>query len=165
LVAYNPEFLRQEHALNDFLHPERIIIGGRPSSRGIATARSLYQGFEAPILETSWNLAEMAKLVANSFLATRISFFNEIGMVCDRLGVSSRELFRIVGLGRRIGPYGTEPGRPFGGKCLPKDLDCMISVARTLGLNTKILSATKMINETITEALPSQVNPMVQRNG
>jgi len=152
-LMYNPEFLREKHALDDFLAPDRILIGRGPNSHdGVGVARELYAKFHAPIIETTWEAAEMAKLVANSFLATKISFFNEIAVICQKLRISPRTVSEIVAFDKRIGPYGTEGGRPFDGKCLPKDLDCMISIAKSTGYDPELLSATRTVNQ-MAEAL------------
>ena len=144
-LVYNPEFLREAYAVEDFMNPHRIVIGAA-SSKAAITLRELYHGFDAPIIETDWETAEMAKLVSNAFLATKISFFNEIWLICQRLSLEMEEIIRIVALDKRIGPYGTQGGKPFGGKCLPKDVEALINFAKRGGEDPKLLDATLNIN-------------------
>jgi UDPglucose 6-dehydrogenase len=125
-VCMNPEFLKQATALDDFLHPWRIVIGEYDKRSG-DLLEALYAGFSAPIFRTDLDTAEMTKYIANTYLATKISFFNEIYLLCEKLGLDAHFMAKVVALDPRIGYYGIFGGRPFGGHCLPKDLDALIS--------------------------------------
>jgi UDPglucose 6-dehydrogenase len=145
-VCVNPEFLRQDTALSDFLNPTRIVIGELDERSG-KELESLYRPFNAPIFRTTLETAEMIKYVANLFLATKISFFNEIYIICKKFGLDPHFISEVVALDPRIGRYGIYGGRPFGGDCLPKDLEAFISFARENGLNPEILKAVLHVNE------------------
>jgi UDPglucose 6-dehydrogenase len=143
-LVYNPEFLREAYALQDFSSPDRIVIGSN-SPNTLQFMRDLYHGFDAPILEVDWETAELAKLASNAFLATKISFFNEVWLLCQRMKIDSAKVSEIVALDHRIGFYGTQGGRAFGGKCLPKDLQALIAFSKSIGENPKLLEAVMQI--------------------
>jgi len=145
-LCVNPEFLREATALQDFLHPSRIVIGELDKKSG-DILEGLYKPFNAPIFRTDMDTAEMIKYVSNCFLSTKISFFNEIYVICKKLGLNPQLISRIVALDPRIGEYGIYGGRPFGGKCLPKDLEAFINFVESLGLNPKMLTSVKNVNE------------------
>ena len=145
-LVYNPEFLRQAHALADFLNPYRIVIGAE-SEEARQTARALYKGFDAPMIVTDWETAETAKLACNAFLASKISFFNELWLLCEKLGVDSEEVERIAALDERIGLYGSKGGAPYEGACLPKDSAALCWFARTNGGEMKMLESAIVVNE------------------
>lgn len=147
-VCVNPEFLRQVNALKDFLNPSRIVIGELDRRSG-EILEKLYSPFEAMIFRTNLDNAEMVKCVANSFLATKISFFNEMYLICKDVGLDPHFIAHVVAKDSRIGDYGTYGGRPFMGKCLPKDLDAFMSFIESKQHNPKILKATRLVNETI----------------
>lgn len=147
-LCVNPEFLRQEHALQDFLNPSRIVIGEVNKRSGDLLDR-LYEPFNSPIFRTDLDHAEMVKYVANVFLASKISFFNEIFMICKKLSIEPEIVSRIVALDPRIGEYGTHGGRPFAGTCLPKDLKAFIGFVKQKGLNPRLLDEVLRINEAI----------------
>jgi UDPglucose 6-dehydrogenase len=152
-LAYNPEFLREKTALEDFLNPDRIVIGVESPTAGLLL-RSLYQEFHKPIIEVSWEVAEMAKLVSNAMLATKISFFNEVWMICQKMGIDADMVAEIVSLDKRIGPYGIKGGRPFGGKCLPKDLQGLIQFCeRILKFKPEVLNAVQLVNNRLDSIL------------
>ncbi|RLF41530.1 MAG: UDP-glucose/GDP-mannose dehydrogenase family protein, partial [Thermoplasmata archaeon] len=120
-LAMNPEFLREGVAVKDFLNPDRIVIGFYDDkSRRIL--RELYRDFSCPILETSLSAAEMIKYASNAFLATKISFINEIGNMCKKIGVDTYEVADGMGLDKRIGRSFLDSGIGWGGSCFPKDL-------------------------------------------
>lgn len=148
-VCMNPEFLRESTPLDDFLNPDRIVIGELEEKSGDILER-LYQPFNSPITRTSLDSAEMIKYASNLFLATKISFFNEIHMICRELGLDSKVVGETVALDRRIGKYGTRGGKPFGGMCFPKDLAGFITFAKSKGVNPKLLEAVEEINMQIT---------------
>jgi UDPglucose 6-dehydrogenase len=147
-VCMNPEFLRQQSALDDFLHPSRIVIGEFNKKSGDFLER-VYKGLSCPIIRTDLDTAEMVKYVSNLFLASKISFFNEIFMVCQRIGVDARTVSKAVSLDSRIGSYGVNGGKPFDGMCFPKDLAAFITYVKSKGVNPKLLEAVQEINREI----------------
>lgn len=147
-VCMNPEFLRQKYALQDFLNPNRIVIGELDKRSGDSLEK-LYSTFSAPIFRTDLDVAEMAKYVANVFLASKISFFNEIFIICKELRINADLVSKIVALDPRIGEYGVYGGRPFEGGCLPKDLEAFIGYVRRNNINPKLLETILEINKRI----------------
>lgn len=144
-VCMNPEFLREKSSLQDFLNPSRIIIGQLDKKSGDILEK-VYSFFEAPLIRTKLDTAEMIKYAANLFLASKISFFNEMYLVCQKIGVDSNVLGRAVAYDPRIGAYGVRGGYPFDGACLPKDLTAFRTFARTLKINPKMLDAINSVN-------------------
>ncbi|MEM2506227.1 MAG: nucleotide sugar dehydrogenase [Nitrososphaeria archaeon] len=145
-VCMNPEFLRERYALEDFLNPSRIIIGELDKRSGDLLEK-VYSIFDVPLIRTDLDTAEMIKYVSNLFLATKISFFNEMFLVCQKLGIDANIVGKAVSLDPRIGEYGVYGGSPFDGKCLPKDLEAFLSFVKSLGLNPDLLDAVRSINE------------------
>ncbi len=145
-LLYIPEFLREAYALEDFLNPHRIVIGAQ-SEAAFRAGETLYRGFHAPIIKTDWDTAELGKLVSNSFLASKISFFNEVWLLCRKLGIDTTKIENIAALDARIGMYGVKGGTPFQGACLPKDIKAMIRFARANGNNSLVLESTVKVNE------------------
>ena len=148
-VCINPEFLRQETALKDFLNPSRIVIGEYDKHSG-DMVECLYTKINAPIFRTDLDTAEMIKYAANTFLATKISFFNEIYLLCEVLGLDAHFISKVVALDPRIGDYGIFGGRPFEGSCLPKDLEALISFMNEKRLEVPLLKAVQYINRMMT---------------
>lgn len=147
-VCMNPEFLRERSPLQDFLNPCRIIIG-RLNDKSSEKLRRLYSKFNCPLIFTDLETAEMIKYTSNIFLAAKISFFNEIFMICEKLGLDSRIISEAVALDPRIGNYGVMGGAPFGGMCLPKDLHAFLEFTSSKGLNPKMLHAIDEVNQEI----------------
>jgi UDPglucose 6-dehydrogenase len=147
-VCMNPEFLKEKTPLDDFLNPDRIVIGEFDQKSGDVLER-IYSPFNCPIVRTDLDTAEMIKYVSNLFLASKISFFNEIFMVCDSLGLDAQEVSEAVSLDSRIGVYGIYGGHPFSGKCFPKDLAAFIDFVKSKGLSYKILDAVNEVNRAI----------------
>ena len=147
-VCMNPEFLRQETALEDFLHPSRIVIGEYDEHSG-DMVECLYAKINAPIFRTDLDTAEMIKYAANTFLATKISFFNEVYLLCEGLGLDAHFVSKVVALDPRIGDYGIFGGRPFEGSCLPKDLEALISFMNDKRIEVPLLKAVQYINRMI----------------
>ena len=147
-VCMNPEFLRQQSPLNDFLNPTRIVIGEFDKKSGDILER-LYSPFKCPIIRTDLDTAEMIKYTSNLFLASKISFFNEIYMICQKLGLNAKTVSEAVSLDNRIGKYGIYGGKPFDGMCLPKDLAAFITYAKSKGVNPKLLKAVAEVNREI----------------
>lgn len=148
-VVSNPEFLKEGAALDDFLKPDRVVVGtDNPDAASIIA--ELYQPFvrnNKPIIRMSRPAAEMCKYAANAYLATRISFINEISDVCERLGVDIDEVRRGMGADARIGYHFLYPGVGYGGSCFPKDVRALASTAKSAGASHEILDAVHERNE------------------
>jgi UDPglucose 6-dehydrogenase len=144
-VVSNPEFLREGSAVSDFMTPDRVILG---SLEQLATSRvaTLYQPLRCPILETDLRTAEMIKYASNAFLATRISYINEIGNICEELGADVLVVAKGMGLDKRIGPAFLDAGLGWGGSCFPKDVKALDHMATMHGSETKLLQAVMDIN-------------------
>jgi UDPglucose 6-dehydrogenase len=144
--AMNPEFLREGRAVEDFFNPDRIVIGS-DSPSAFETVASAYKGIKAPILQTSLPAAEMIKYTSNAFLATKISFANEIGNICKQIGIDVYEVMKGVGLDHRISPHFLNAGAGFGGSCFPKDTSALIHLASELGEDPCLLRSVMEVNE------------------
>ncbi len=144
-VVSNPEFLREGSAVNDFLHPDRIVLGSTDQEAAEKVAQ-LYLPLRAPIMITDLRTAEMIKYASNAFLATRISFINEIAAICERLGADVKEVARGMGYDKRIGPYFLDAGIGFGGSCFPKDVKALEHMALVHGAHPQLLRAVMEIN-------------------
>src|SRR2546421_903840 len=142
----NPEFLAEGRALQDFMHPDRIVIGAYAEEDG-KVVEALYDGIETPIVRTDVASAEMIKLAANAFLMTRISFINEIANVCEAVGADVTEVARGVGLDKRLGPHFLRAGIGYGGSCFPKDSLALKQLASNSGYHFQLLSAVIEVNE------------------
>ncbi|WP_297552012.1 UDP-glucose/GDP-mannose dehydrogenase family protein [Thermococcus sp.] len=145
-LAMNPEFLREGVALRDFLNPDRIVIGVL-DERTKNVLEELYAPINAPKLFTDIKTAEMIKYASNAFLATKISFANEIGNICKRLGIDSWKVFEGVGLDHRISPHFFRTGIGWGGSCFPKDVKALIRKAEEIGEDPIILKAVVEVND------------------
>jgi UDPglucose 6-dehydrogenase len=145
-LAMNPEFLREGVALKDFLNPDRIVIGTR-DERTKQVLEELYAPINAPKLFTDIKTAEMIKYASNAFLATKISFANEIGNICKKLGIDSWKVFEGVGLDHRISPHFFRTGIGWGGSCFPKDTKALVRKAEELGEDPIIIKAAIEVNE------------------
>ncbi len=145
-VVSNPEFLREGSAINDFTHPDRIILGVE-SAKAKQIMTSLYQPLNRPILITNVKSAELIKHASNAFLATKISFINALSRICDLVGADVKEVAQGMGLDNCIGRYFLHAGIGYGGSCFPKDLEAFITIAQKLGYDFGILKAVKNTNE------------------
>jgi UDPglucose 6-dehydrogenase len=150
-VAANPEFLREGAAVEDFFHPNRIVIGTR-SDRAAAIMKDLYRPLyliQTPFVMTTWECAELIKYAANSYLAVKISFINEIANLCDSIGEGAdvHAVAHALGLDPRIGSKFLHPGPGFGGYCLPKDTRAFVHIAQKLGEEVKIVEAAVAVND------------------
>jgi UDPglucose 6-dehydrogenase len=145
-IVSNPEFLREGNAVDDFFHPDRVIIGAE-NVHAASLIRSLYEPVTCPVMETSVKTAEMIKYVNNAFLATKISFANEIGNICKKIGIDSYEVFRGVGMDSRINPSFFRSGIGFGGSCLPKDIRALVAFSKKNGVKPLILNAVLETNK------------------
>jgi UDPglucose 6-dehydrogenase len=144
--AMNPEFLREGRAVEDFLHPDRIVIGSNDPRAGKQVAE-VYRKIKAPVIGTGLTAAEMIKYTSNAFLATKISFSNEIGNICKHLGIDVYEVMKGVGLDQRIGPQFLNAGAGFGGSCFPKDVSALVSLAKETGETPLVLQSVLDVNE------------------
>jgi UDPglucose 6-dehydrogenase len=148
-VVSNPEFLREGYAVEDFMKPERIVIGSR-SPRAIEVMRRLYKPFVMsgnPILNMDERSAEVTKYAANSFLATKISFMNEVANLCERVGADVDNVRRGIGTDSRIGKRFLFPGVGYGGSCFPKDVSALFKTSQSYNYQFKILDAVMSVNE------------------
>lgn len=144
-VVSNPEFLREGSAIHDVLHPDRVVLGGADLD-AVARVAALYRPLGAPIVVTSSRSAEMIKYASNAFLATKISFINEVATICEGLNADVIEVARGMGLDGRIGPRHLAPGVGFGGSCFPKDVRALAAMARDAGLPVTMLDAVLDVN-------------------
>lgn len=145
-IAVNPEFLQEGRAIQSFLHPDRIIIGEHDRRAG-DILQEIYRDFSAPILRTNIRTAEMIKYAGNAFLATKISFINEIGNICKKLSIDVYEVAKGIGYDPRIGNKFLDAGIGFGGSCLPKDLEALIFRARELNYEAELLQSVLKVNK------------------
>src|SRR5213595_3836571 len=141
-----PEFLKEGAALDDFLHPDRVVVGDDGDWAGDAVV-DLYAPLAAPLVRTDIPSAEMIKLAANAFLATKISFINEIANVCEETGANVLEVARGMGLDHRIGTHFLKPGVGFGGSCFLKDVSALKQLAGNSGYHFQLLTAVIEVNE------------------
>jgi UDPglucose 6-dehydrogenase len=141
-----PEFLKEGSALEDFLEPDRVVVGDEGNWAGDAVVE-LYKPLNAPVVRTDIASAEMVKLAANAFLATKISFINEIANVCEETGADVLEVARGMGLDQRIGKHFLKPGIGFGGSCFPKDVSALKQLAGNSGYHFQLLTAVIEVNE------------------
>jgi UDPglucose 6-dehydrogenase len=145
-VVSNPEFLREGSAIHDFMHPDRIVIGSHDREAAEKVAR-LYGALEAPILITpNIYTAEMVKYASNAFLAARISFINEIALICERVDADAKLVAEGMGLDKRIGPSFLEAGIGYGGSCFPKDVKALAALAERFDYHPQLLQAVMDIN-------------------
>jgi UDPglucose 6-dehydrogenase len=146
-VVSNPEFLREGSAVEDFRHPDRVVLGSNDADASAKVAR-LYRDLssEAVIIQTDIRTAEMIKYASNAFLATKISFINEIASICERLGADVNEVSRGMGLDRRISPEFLDAGVGYAGSCFPKDVKALAHMASMAGAHPQLLRTVMEIN-------------------
>ncbi len=144
-VVSNPEFLREGFAVDDLLKPDRIVIGVQ-SQRPVPAMKEVYAPFEAPILVTDINSAELIKHAANSFLALKISYINAISVICEATGANVVEVANGIGMDERIGRWFLDASLGFGGSCFPKDLSAFIKISEQLGYDFGLLKEVQRIN-------------------
>jgi UDPglucose 6-dehydrogenase len=147
-IVSNPEFLREGAAIDDFMRPDRVVIGSRDEP-AVAIMRDLYRPLyliETPVVITSLEAAELTKYAANAFLATKISFINEVANLCDRIGCDVHDVARAMGMDNRIGRYFLHPGPGYGGSCFPKDTTALLSVAKEYGAESLIVESVVEVN-------------------
>src|SRR5580692_9613241 len=144
-VVSNPEFLREGFAVEDFMKPDRVVVGVL-SSRPVAAMREVYAPYNAPIIVTDINSAELIKHAANSFLALKISYINAIATLCEATGANVQEVAAGMGMDERIGRRFLNAGIGFGGSCFPKDLSAFIKIAEQIGYDFRLLKEVQHIN-------------------
>ena len=148
-VASNPEFLREGSAIGDFMRPDRVVIGTE-SERAREVLRRLYRPLylvEAPIVFTNLETAELTKYAANSFLAMKVTFINEMADLCEKVGADVHDIARGIGLDGRIGRKFLHPGPGFGGSCFPKDTLALMRIAQDWGAPSRLVEATVAVND------------------
>jgi UDPglucose 6-dehydrogenase len=158
-VVSNPEFMKEGAAIEDFMKPDRVVIGAT-SPRAVEVMRELYDPFVrtgSPILTMDNPSAEMTKYAANALLATRISFMNEIANLCERVDADVDHVRRGIGYDRRIGHHFLFPGVGYGGSCFPKDVKAVIHTARDNGMDFPLLNAVEAVNEEQKQRLVEKV--------
>ena len=158
-VVSNPEFLREGSAIQDFMRPDRVVIGCE-SERAAAVMRELYRPLyliEVPMIFTSLETAELTKYAANSFLATKISFINEIADLCERVGADVQDVARGIGLDGRIGRKFLHAGPGYGGSCFPKDCLALTRTAAENGAPTRIVEMAAQVNDSRKSSMAARV--------
>lgn len=148
-IVSNPEFLREGAAIEDFMRPNRVVIGAE-SDHAIAIMKDLYSPLyliETPFVITDIKTAEMIKYASNAFLATKVSFINEIANICERVGADVHMVARGMGLDKRIGPKFLHPGPGYGGSCFPKDTQAIVNIAKEHTYDFEIVKAVIKVNE------------------
>ncbi len=162
-IVSNPEFLREGAAINDFMRPDRVVLGSR-DEEAIAIMRDLYRPLyliEAPFVITSLEAAELTKYAANAFLATKISFINEVANLCEKIGCDVHDVARAMGMDRRIGGKFLHPGPGFGGSCFPKDTRALASVARQFGSECLIVDSVIEVNQRQQQSMLAKIEKLV----
>ena len=158
-VASNPEFLREGSAIPDFMRPDRVVIGVE-TERAREVLRQLYRPLyliEAPILFTNLETAELVKYAANSFLAMKVTFINEMADICERAGADVHDVARGIGLDGRIGRKFLHPGPGFGGSCFPKDTLAMVRIAQDHGTPSRLIEAVVAVNDARKASMAARV--------
>jgi UDPglucose 6-dehydrogenase len=158
-VASNPEFLREGSAIPDFMRPDRVVIGVE-TDRAREVLRQIYRPLyliEAPILFTGLETAELVKYAANSFLAMKVTFINEMADICERAGADVHDVARGIGLDGRIGRKFLHPGPGFGGSCFPKDTLAMVRIAQDHGTPSRLIEAVVAVNDARKASMAARV--------
>lgn len=163
-----PEFLKEGSAVADFMNPDRVVIGAAAEDGRFADeVASLYEPLGGEVVRTDVSSAEMIKLASNAYLATRISFINEIANVCEEVGADVGEVARGMGLDERIGPWFLRPGIGFGGSCFPKDVSALKLLAGNSGYHFQLLNSVIEVNELqkrrVVSKLTRHLGPLVGR--
>jgi len=159
-VVSNPEFLREGSAVNDFMHPDRIVLGGHDRKAAERVAE-LYGPLESPVLFTNLYTAEMIKYASNAFLATKISFINEIARICEKLDADISVVSEGMGMDERIGGAFLEAGIGFGGSCFPKDVRALARMAETMGYHPELLRTVMDINQDMRKLMVDRLEELL----
>ncbi|MBS1792586.1 MAG: UDP-glucose/GDP-mannose dehydrogenase family protein [Acidobacteria bacterium] len=162
-VASNPEFLREGAAIDDFMRPDRVVVGSNEED-AIAIMKDLYRPLyliETPIVITSLEAAELIKYAANAFLATKITFINEIANLCDAIGCDVHDVARGMGMDNRIGRKFLHPGPGYGGSCFPKDTKAFTKVGDKYGVDTSVVDAVISANDRQRQMMLPKIEKLV----
>jgi UDPglucose 6-dehydrogenase len=159
-IISNPEFLREGSAMSDFFRPDRIVLGAADRAAAEQVA-ALHEPLGATVIITDLRTAEMIKYASNAFLATRISFINEIAQICEKLGADVKEVARGMGADRRIGPHFLDAGIGYGGSCFPKDVLALHHMAATAGCHPQLLQAVMDINRDARSSFVAKVEALL----
>jgi len=162
-MVSNPEFLREGSSIEDFMRPNRVVIGAW-NERALAIIKDLYRPLyliEVPFVITTNETAELIKYAANAFLATKISFINEMANLCELIGADVHQVAKAMGLDNRIGPKYLHPGPGFGGSCFPKDVQAIAHISEELGYDFKIGQAVYSVNQHQQERMVSKIEETV----
>ena len=158
-VVSNPEFLREGSAIADFMRPDRVVIGAR-DTQAVAIMKDIYSPLyliETPFVITNVESSELIKYASNAFLATKITFINEVAELCDRLGADVHHVAKGMGLDKRIGPKFLHPGPGYGGSCFPKDTQALSEIARDAGRPFEIVETVVSVNNRIKSSAVDRV--------
>jgi len=158
-VVSNPEFLREGSAVEDFMRPDRVVVGA-DSERAMEIMRGIYAPLyinRTPIVETTPESAELIKYASNAFLATKISFINEVANICENVGADVQVVSYAMGLDKRIGPKFLHAGAGYGGSCFPKDTKALVHIARDAGAEARIVDAAVAVNREQKERMVAKV--------
>ena len=158
-IVSNPEFLREGTAIYDFFHPDRIVIGSS-NEKALDVVQELYSPLyrsETPIIRTSLQTSELSKYASNAFLATKISFINEMANLCELTGADVSDISKIMGMDGRIGKYFLHPGPGYGGSCFPKDTKALVHLSEKLGYDLKVVAAVEKVNDSQKKRVMSYV--------
>jgi len=161
-VVSNPEFLKEGSAIKDFLNPDRIIIGTE-DKKAQRIMLNLYSKIDAPKIVTDIRSAELIKYAANAFLATKISFINEIANICNKLNADVKNVAEGIGYDKRIGKYFLNAGIGYGGSCFPKDIDGLISISNKHKYTFKLLNAVVEVNKQQQEEFIKKINSILKK--
>ena len=162
-VASNPEFLREGSAIEDFMRPNRVVIGAS-SEQAAAILKDLYRPLnliEVPFVITDVVTAEMIKYASNAFLATKISYINEMALLCERVGADVHQVARGMGLDKRIGAKFLHPGPGFGGSCFPKDTQALLAIGKSNDVDLKVIRSAVEVNQRQTGLMLQKIRQMV----
>jgi len=158
-IVSNPEFLREGSAIQDFMRPNRVVLGS-DSQQALAIVKDIYRALyliESPFVVTNLETAELIKYASNSFLATKISFINEVANICEKVGADVHHVAKAMGLDRRIGPKFLHPGPGYGGSCFPKDTLAFAHLGRSLGRPVNIVEAVIKVNRDQRERMINKI--------
>jgi UDPglucose 6-dehydrogenase len=164
-VAANPEFLREGAAINDFMRPDRVVIGCT-DDEAVAILKDIYRPLyliETPFVITTAESAEMIKYASNAFLATKVSFINEISRLCELLGADVHDVARGMGMDARIGSKFLHPGPGFGGSCFPKDAQALVALGRKVNYDVRIVDAALQVNESQKNSIIDRIKRLVPK--
>jgi UDPglucose 6-dehydrogenase len=162
-VAANPEFLREGAAINDFMRPDRVVIGCT-DEEAVAILRDIYRPLyliETPFVITTPESAEMIKYASNAFLATKVSFINEIARLCELLGADVHDVAKGMGMDARIGSKFLHPGPGFGGSCFPKDAKALVALGRSVNYDVQIVEAALRVNDRQRKSIIDRIRRLV----